>query len=122
MSTLMYHDIVAAGAEKTSGFPGRDAARYKVTPEAFVAHLDAIACGCGTPKGAPYEGSPCDKEVPFEVSPCDQWVPDEDDGKDPPRRPYMGLHVWHRFIGAIPPTITFDDGGKSGMAAAEMLE
>lgn len=38
----MYHDVVAAGAEDTSGFPGRDAALYKVTPEAFVAHLRAL--------------------------------------------------------------------------------
>jgi peptidoglycan/xylan/chitin deacetylase (PgdA/CDA1 family) len=40
---LMYHDVVAAGSENSSGFPGRDAARYKVTPEHFQAHLDAIA-------------------------------------------------------------------------------
>ena len=38
----MYHDVVAAGDEDTSGFPGRDAALYKITPEAFAAHLDAI--------------------------------------------------------------------------------
>lgn len=38
----MYHDIVEAGAEDTSGFVGRDAARYKVTPRLFGAHLDAI--------------------------------------------------------------------------------
>jgi peptidoglycan/xylan/chitin deacetylase (PgdA/CDA1 family) len=38
----MYHDIVAAGAEDASGFPGRDAALYKVTPARFDAHLDAI--------------------------------------------------------------------------------
>jgi peptidoglycan/xylan/chitin deacetylase (PgdA/CDA1 family) len=43
MNALMYHDIVPAGAEDSSGFPGRDAARYKVTPEQFAAHLDAIA-------------------------------------------------------------------------------
>jgi peptidoglycan/xylan/chitin deacetylase (PgdA/CDA1 family) len=42
MTALMYHDVVAAGAEDTSGFPGRDAALYKVTPETFAAHLDAI--------------------------------------------------------------------------------
>jgi peptidoglycan/xylan/chitin deacetylase (PgdA/CDA1 family) len=42
-SALMYHDVVAAGAEDSSGFPGRDAALYKVTPEVFAAHLDAIA-------------------------------------------------------------------------------
>ena len=39
---LMYHDVVPAGAEDTSGFPGRDAALYKVTPETFEAHLNAI--------------------------------------------------------------------------------
>jgi hypothetical protein len=41
-STLMYHDVVPAGAEDSSGFPGRDAALYKVTPQQFDAHLDAI--------------------------------------------------------------------------------
>ena len=42
MNVLMYHDVVAAGEEDTSGFPGRDAAWYKVTPETFAAHLDAL--------------------------------------------------------------------------------
>jgi hypothetical protein len=28
-AALMYHDVVAAGAENSSGFPGRDAALYK---------------------------------------------------------------------------------------------
>jgi peptidoglycan/xylan/chitin deacetylase (PgdA/CDA1 family) len=41
-TALMYHDVVPAGAEDTSGFPGRDAALYKVTPELFGAHLRAI--------------------------------------------------------------------------------
>ena len=39
----MYHDVVPAGAEDASGFPGRDAALYKVTPEQFADHLDAVA-------------------------------------------------------------------------------
>jgi peptidoglycan/xylan/chitin deacetylase (PgdA/CDA1 family) len=43
MNALMYHDVVDAGAEDTSGFLGSDAARYKVTPELFDAHLDAIS-------------------------------------------------------------------------------
>jgi peptidoglycan/xylan/chitin deacetylase (PgdA/CDA1 family) len=43
MPALMYHDIVAAGAEDASGFGGRDAALYKVTPERFAGHLDAIS-------------------------------------------------------------------------------
>jgi peptidoglycan/xylan/chitin deacetylase (PgdA/CDA1 family) len=45
MTALMYHDVVAAGEEETSGFPGRDAALYKVTPEMFASHLDAIPSG-----------------------------------------------------------------------------
>jgi peptidoglycan/xylan/chitin deacetylase (PgdA/CDA1 family) len=40
---LVYHDIAPAGAEDRYGFPGPAAARYKLTPEAFDAHLDAIA-------------------------------------------------------------------------------
>ena len=71
MSALMYHDLVAAGSEDDSGFAGRDAALYKVTPAAFAEHMDAIR----------------------------QSVP--------------ALHG---------PRITFDDGGKSGLAAAGMLE
>jgi len=43
----MYHDVVAAGAEDTSGFVGRDAALYKVTPQQFDAHLDAIVHSAG---------------------------------------------------------------------------
>jgi hypothetical protein len=42
VTALMYHDIVTAGAEDASGFPGRDAALYKLTPQRFEAHLDAI--------------------------------------------------------------------------------
>jgi len=43
VTALMYHDIVAAGAEDASGFAGRDAALYKISPEQFDAHLGAIA-------------------------------------------------------------------------------
>jgi len=43
VNVLMYHDVVAAGDEDVSGFPGRDAALYKVTPATFAAHLDALA-------------------------------------------------------------------------------
>jgi peptidoglycan/xylan/chitin deacetylase (PgdA/CDA1 family) len=67
----MYHDVVAAGDEDSSGFPGRDAALYKITPEDFAAHLDAI--GASRPAHSP-------------------------------------------------PVITFDDGGRSAMAAADLLE
>jgi hypothetical protein len=39
----MYHDVVPAGAEDSSGFPGPDAALYKLDPHAFARHLDVIA-------------------------------------------------------------------------------
>jgi peptidoglycan/xylan/chitin deacetylase (PgdA/CDA1 family) len=45
----MYHDVVPAGEEDTSGFPGRDAALYKVTPELFEQHLSAIKSSLPAP-------------------------------------------------------------------------
>lgn len=79
MNALMYHDIVTAGNEDASGFPGRDAALYKVTADEFVRQLDAIhtSIASASPLGPP--------DLPV-------------------------------------PVISFDDGGKSGMVAAEMLE
>jgi peptidoglycan/xylan/chitin deacetylase (PgdA/CDA1 family) len=47
MTALMYHDIVTPGAEDASGFPGPDAASYKVSLERFTEHLDAIAARTG---------------------------------------------------------------------------
>jgi peptidoglycan/xylan/chitin deacetylase (PgdA/CDA1 family) len=41
--TLAYHDVVDSGRDDASGFPGASAARYKLTPEAFRAHLAALA-------------------------------------------------------------------------------
>jgi peptidoglycan/xylan/chitin deacetylase (PgdA/CDA1 family) len=40
---LLYHDVVADAARDDAGFPGPLAARYKLDPAAFAAHLDAIA-------------------------------------------------------------------------------
>ncbi len=42
-TALMYHDVVADGADDGSGFPGRDAALYKVTTRQFERHLAVIA-------------------------------------------------------------------------------
>jgi peptidoglycan/xylan/chitin deacetylase (PgdA/CDA1 family) len=47
---LLYHDVVVPGREEDSGFPGPGALRYKLAPEEFAAHLDAIARTC---EGAP---------------------------------------------------------------------
>lgn len=40
---LLYHDVTAAGAEDSSGFPGPEAARYKLTPDDFERHLSLIS-------------------------------------------------------------------------------
>jgi peptidoglycan/xylan/chitin deacetylase (PgdA/CDA1 family) len=39
----MYHDIAPRDQRDAAGFPGPLAARYKLEPEAFEAHLDAVA-------------------------------------------------------------------------------
>lgn len=41
-ATLLYHDIVPAGTPEVSGFSGAVADRYKLTRDAFDAHLRAI--------------------------------------------------------------------------------
>jgi len=94
VNALMYHDIVAAGAEDTSGFPGRDAALYKVTPETFAAHLDALAA----------LAEPPDRRAPRAVS----------DLPDPSVLPAAPA--------PLGPAITFDDGGRSALMAADFLE
>lgn len=51
-ATLLYHDVVPAGEPGASGFSGAVADRYKLTREAFDAHLKAIVgqplLQCGT--------------------------------------------------------------------------
>jgi peptidoglycan/xylan/chitin deacetylase (PgdA/CDA1 family) len=98
VNALMYHDIVAAGDADSSGFPGRDAALYKITPEQFAAHLDAIH---GSPQLSP-------NNVPTVTSPVRPARP------APPAR---SAHPADRT-----PLLTFDDGGTSAMRAAELLE
>ena len=40
--TLLYHDVVSPDEADASGFPGGDAARYKIAPAEFRRHGDAI--------------------------------------------------------------------------------
>jgi len=42
MRTLSYHDIAARAQRDEVGFPGPLAARYKLEPDLFEAHLDAL--------------------------------------------------------------------------------
>src|SRR3989442_695749 len=98
---LMYHDVVPAGAEDTSGFPGRDAALYKVTPELFDAHLEAIRHLFFTGAGAPPPARP--------------------DADASPRISMSSARCGRRRSSSDLPTITFDDGGASAMTAADAL-
>lgn len=41
--TLLYHDVTPVQADDSSGFAGPEAARYKLTPEEFARHLEAVA-------------------------------------------------------------------------------
>lgn len=43
MTALAYHDVVAVSEADNSGFPGPLAARYKLSPDRFREHLDAIS-------------------------------------------------------------------------------
>ncbi len=43
VTSIMYHDVAEAGAYDASGFPGSDAALYKVTRDQFDSQLSAIA-------------------------------------------------------------------------------
>ncbi|HEY1911254.1 MAG TPA: polysaccharide deacetylase family protein [Vicinamibacterales bacterium] len=74
MTALMYHDVVSERDADGSGFQGRGPALYKVAPEQFSAHLDAILT----------------------------LTPEASTGRDV--------------------VITFDDGGVSGLVAADELE
>jgi len=40
--SLMYHDVVPRHQRDSSGFPGRDAELYKLTPEQFRNHIQSI--------------------------------------------------------------------------------
>ncbi len=42
-NVLIYHDVTAVAERNHYGFAGAAAARYKLTPDSFEAHLDAIA-------------------------------------------------------------------------------
>ncbi|HEY0972679.1 MAG TPA: polysaccharide deacetylase family protein [Gemmatimonadales bacterium] len=49
--TLEYHDVVAPGDFDGSGFPGPDAASYKMARPDFEAHLRALDAAYGGPRG-----------------------------------------------------------------------
>ena len=63
--TLLYHDVVPWENADASGFPGPGAAHYKLAPDAFRLHLDAIAAAVGAPPS---------------IDDCSGWMLTFDDG------------------------------------------
>jgi peptidoglycan/xylan/chitin deacetylase (PgdA/CDA1 family) len=59
---LTFHDVTSTGAADSSGFPGPAAAHYKLTSDAFTAHLDQIEAAGLVPSlvGDP---PPCDLQL-----------------------------------------------------------
>ena len=78
--TLTYHDVVARDRREQVGFAGALAARYKLEPDLFERHLEALAA------------------TDLQVRPLDAGAPPS----------------------AL--TLTFDDGGGSGIEVAGVLE
>ena len=48
-TALLYHDVTRPGEENASGFPGEHANSYKLSVDAFTAHLDAIGAVTSAP-------------------------------------------------------------------------
>jgi hypothetical protein len=98
---LMYHDIVPSARRDSSGFAGPDAARYKLTPGQFDAHLQAIRARIGRGRAA--------RSAPATINDIDGFEPSSlpllltfDDGGDSASRTADALerHGWrgHFFI------------------------
>jgi peptidoglycan/xylan/chitin deacetylase (PgdA/CDA1 family) len=65
----MYHDVVDSIAHESSGFPGTDAALYKLDPRQFAAHLSALATVLSRPPWTVDELSDAAKgETPFMIT------------------------------------------------------
>jgi peptidoglycan/xylan/chitin deacetylase (PgdA/CDA1 family) len=62
---LLYHDVVRSDERDEVGFPGSLAARYKLEPEIFEEHLDAIA-RTGRSVGLPSQQGPPDVVLTFD--------------------------------------------------------
>ncbi len=74
MRTLMYHDVVSRLQREKVGFPGPLAGRYKLEPDAFEEHLQAVAA-----TGLRVEGLCVDKGL-VEDGPPPQVLLSFDDG------------------------------------------
>jgi peptidoglycan/xylan/chitin deacetylase (PgdA/CDA1 family) len=109
--TLMYHDVIAPGREDGSGFPGGEAARYKITLDVFASHLRAIRARTHrrpvTVDSVSFDG------LQTPDLRLKQGLPQTSHPKRTPQRPSPDAPLL---------LLTFDDGGSSAEAIAECLE
>jgi peptidoglycan/xylan/chitin deacetylase (PgdA/CDA1 family) len=101
---LMYHDVVPAGHEESSGFAGADAARYKLTPEQFDAHLHAIRARAAHAPGTSVVLATSSFQLAGGFG-----------------RAGSGADVRTAPVNT-PLMLTFDDGGRSASRIADALE
>jgi peptidoglycan/xylan/chitin deacetylase (PgdA/CDA1 family) len=62
----MYHDIATSSQREQVGFPGPLAARYKLEPAAFEAHLDAVAAAGVQPRPLDAGAQPAAASITFD--------------------------------------------------------
>ena len=101
---LMYHDVIPAGHEESSGFAGADAARYKLTPEQFDAHLHAIRARVARAPGTSVMLATTSFPLAGGFG-----------------RARSGADVRTAPV-STPLMLTFDDGGRSASRIADALE
>lgn len=98
MRTLMYHDVVPYAEREAVGFPGPLAARYKLEPGAFEAHLQALA-------------------------ETDLWIGTLAADGSPAVHGPSAAHGSSAVDRPLPQVLlSFDDGGSSALQAAAALE
>src|SRR2546428_10026168 len=109
----MYHDVTLPGRDDSSGFPGGEAARYKLPLDVFAGHLRAIRARA--------------HRRPVTVDSLTL------DGSSDRLQASVGLRQGRSGISRLKPgarspkpdpflLLTFDDGGSSAEAIADWLE
>jgi len=120
----MYHDVVARGEHEASGFPGADAALYKLDPAQFAAHLDAISNALGDDAKPVRVFDLAENAHTGKVQTAANGQGDANGNRsDDADRNMSDTGRSMSGEGATPFLLTFDDGGRSAASPiAGMLE
>src|SRR4051794_5048808 len=104
--SLLYHDVVPLDRADASGFPGASAARYKLSPQQFREHLQAIARVVAGPPA-------------IEVLPSNGWTLTFDDGGASALEPTADLLEEQGWRGHF--FVTTDCIGRPAFLASEQI-